>query len=248
MKKRKKGYFGFREVYNDEKKHLVNNLFHIVSKRYDIMNDVMSFGIHRLWKNFLVKYSGVRSGYKVLDVAGGTGDLTIKFSRLVGKDGIVVLLDFNDSMITIARKKLRDLGIVDNVYYVQADAEYLPFLDNVFDCVSISFGLRNLAEKELSLSSMYRVLKPGGRLLVLDFSQPVCNFVDEIYDFYSFCVIPYLGQLIVRDFDSYRYLVESIRMHPDQKHLLNMISEAGFKNVEYFNMFFGITVLHRGYK
>ena len=191
------------------------------------------FGIHRLWKRFTIDCSGVRRGQTVLDLAGGTGDLTAKFSRLVGETGRVMLADINDSMLKMGREKLRNIGIVGNVEYVQANAEALPFADNTFDCITISFGLRNVTDKEKALRSMYRVLKPGGRLLVLEFSKPI---------------IEPLGELVAKDAESYRYLAESIRMHPDQDTLKGMMQDAGFENVDYYNLTAGIVALHRGYK
>jgi demethylmenaquinone methyltransferase/2-methoxy-6-polyprenyl-1,4-benzoquinol methylase len=212
------------------------------------MNDLMSGGVHRLWKRFTIELSGVRPGNKVLDIAGGTGDLTAKFSRIVGREGKVVLADINDSMLKVGRDKLIDKGIVGNVEYVQANAECLPFPDNYFDCVSIAFGLRNVTDKDAALRSMLRVLKPGGRLLVLEFSKPQSAALGKLYDTYSFTALPMLGKLFANDADSYRYLAESIRMHPDQETLKQMMQNAGFARSEYFNMTGGIVALHRGLK
>ncbi len=240
--------FGFRTVARDEKQAMVADVFHSVAAKYDVMNDLMSFGIHRIWKRFTIDCSGVRRGQRVLDLAGGTGDLAAKFSRMVGEQGQVVLADINDSMLKMGREKLRDRGIVGNINYVQANAEALPFPDNYFDCITISFGLRNVTDKDKALRSMFRVLKPGGRLLVLEFSKPLLAPLSKAYDAYSFHVLPKIGELVVKDPDSYRYLAESIRMHPDQETLKGMMGYAGFENVTYFNLTGGIVALHRGFK
>ncbi|CAI0898347.1 Ubiquinone/menaquinone biosynthesis methyltransferase ubiE [Serratia entomophila] len=240
--------FGFRTVARDEKQAMVADVFHSVAAKYDVMNDLMSFGIHRIWKRFTIDCSGVRRGQRVLDLAGGTGDLAAKFSRMVGEQGQVVLADINDSMLKMGREKLRDRGIVGNISYVQANAEALPFPDNYFDCITISFGLRNVTDKDKALRSMFRVLKPGGRLLVLEFSKPLLAPLSKAYDAYSFHVLPKIGELVVKDPDSYRYLAESIRMHPDQETLKGMMGNAGFDNVTYFNLTGGIVALHRGFK
>lgn len=241
-------HFGFQTVAKTEKAEKVAQVFHSVAAKYDVMNDLMSFGIHRLWKRFTIDCSGVRRGQAVLDLAGGTGDLAAKFSRLVGETGKSVLADINDSMLRMGREKLRNAGVIGNVEYVQANAEALPFPDNTFDCVTISFGLRNVTEKEKALRSMYRVLKPGGRLLVLEFSKPIIKPLNKAYDAYSFYVLPRVGALVANDADSYRYLAESIRMHPDQETLKAMMESAGFESVNYFNLTGGIVALHRGYK
>ncbi|MGQ6474340.1 bifunctional demethylmenaquinone methyltransferase/2-methoxy-6-polyprenyl-1,4-benzoquinol methylase UbiE [Serratia sp. IR-2025] len=240
--------FGFRTVARDEKQAMVADVFHSVAAKYDVMNDLMSFGIHRIWKRFTIDCSGVRRGQRLLDLAGGTGDLAAKFSRMVGEQGQVVLADINDSMLKMGREKLRDRGIVGNINYVQANAEALPFPDNYFDCITISFGLRNVTDKDKALRSMFRVLKPGGRLLVLEFSKPLLAPLSKAYDAYSFHVLPKIGELVVKDPDSYRYLAESIRMHPDQETLKGMMGNAGFENVTYFNLTGGIVALHRGFK
>ncbi|MCK1970928.1 bifunctional demethylmenaquinone methyltransferase/2-methoxy-6-polyprenyl-1,4-benzoquinol methylase UbiE [Franconibacter sp. IITDAS19] len=241
-------HFGFQTVAKTEKADKVAQVFHSVAAKYDIMNDLMSFGIHRLWKRFTIDCSGVRRGQSVLDLAGGTGDLTAKFSRLVGESGRVVLADINDSMLKMGREKLRNTGVVGNVEYVQANAEALPFPDNAFDCITISFGLRNVTDKEKALRSMFRVLKPGGRLLVLEFSKPTIEPLSKAYDAYSFHVLPRVGEMVANDAESYRYLAESIRMHPDQDTLKAMMEDAGFESVNYYNMTGGIVALHRGYK
>lgn len=240
--------FGFRTVARDEKQAMVADVFHSVAAKYDVMNDLMSFGIHRIWKRFTIDCSGVHRGQRVLDLAGGTGDLAAKFSRLVDEQGQVVLADINESMLKMGREKLRDRGIVGNISYVQANAEALPFPDNYFDCITISFGLRNVTDKDKALRSMFRVLKPGGRLLVLEFSKPLLAPLSKAYDAYSFHVLPKIGELVVKDQDSYRYLAESIRMHPDQETLKGMMGNAGFDNVTYFNLTGGIVALHRGFK
>lgn len=241
-------HFGYKTVETDKKADLVAGVFHSVAAKYDIMNDVMSFGIHRFWKRYTIEVSGARPGMKVLDLAGGTGDLTAKFSHLVGDKGEVVLADINDSMLKVGRTKLRDRGIVNNVSYVQANAEALPFPDNHFDIITIAFGLRNVTDKDAALRSMNRVLKPGGKLLVLEFSKPQHEVMRKIYDLYSFKVLPKMGQIITKDAGSYEYLAESIRMHPDQDTLKQMMVDAGFEQVDYTNMTDGIVALHRGYK
>lgn len=241
-------HFGFKTVAKDQKANLVAGVFHSVAGKYDLMNDVMSFGIHRLWKRYTIDCSGVRPGQKVLDLAGGTGDLAAKFARIVGPTGEVVLADINDSMLRVGRDKLRDMGIVGNVSYVQADAEKLPFEDNTFDLITIAFGLRNVTDKDAALRSMLRVLKPGGRLLVLEFSKPNVEMLSKAYDLYSFHIMPRMGEFIAQDKNSYQYLAESIRMHPDQDTLKEMMESDGFEKVEYHNLTGGIVALHRGFK
>ncbi|MFT6926346.1 MAG: demethylmenaquinone methyltransferase/2-methoxy-6-polyprenyl-1,4-benzoquinol methylase [Psychromonas sp.] len=241
-------HFGYKTVEEDKKADLVADVFHSVAAKYDVMNDVLSMGVHRIWKRFTIDCSGIRKGQKVLDLAGGTGDLTAKFSRIVGQTGQVTLADINDSMLKVGRSKLRDMGIVGNVSYVQANAEELPFPDNHFDLITIAFGLRNVTDKDKALASMYRVLKPGGRLLVLEFSKPLYKPLSKFYDFYSFNVLPKLGKLIANDSESYQYLAESIRMHPCQETLKEMMDSANFEGSEYFNLSGGIVALHRGYK
>ena len=241
-------HFGFQDVPESQKARKVAEVFHSVAAKYDLMNDVLSGGMHRLWKRFTIELSGVRPGNRVLDIAGGTGDLTRKFSSLVGPSGQVVLADINDSMLKVGRDRLLDKGVAGNVVFVQADAEKLPFPDNHFDVVTIAFGLRNVTHKEDALRSMLRVLKPGGRLLVLEFSKPANPVLAKAYDTYSFSFMPLAGKLITNDADSYRYLAESIRMHPDQETLKAMMVEAGFERVTYHNMTGGIVALHRGIK
>jgi demethylmenaquinone methyltransferase/2-methoxy-6-polyprenyl-1,4-benzoquinol methylase len=241
-------HFGFREVPESAKDDLVAGVFHSVADKYDLMNDLMSLGIHRLWKQFAVEASGVRGGFRVLDVAGGTGDLAAKFAVRAGRRGQVVLADINKSMLGVGRARLADRGIVGNVTFVQANAENLPFPEDYFDRVSIAFGLRNVTHIDRALASMFRVLKPGGMLLVLEFSRPVVPGLNKLYDAYSFNVLPWLGRVITRDEGSYRYLAESIRKHPDQDTLKTMMERAGFGRVQYFNLSGGIVALHKGYK
>jgi demethylmenaquinone methyltransferase/2-methoxy-6-polyprenyl-1,4-benzoquinol methylase len=241
-------HFGFKQVPAAEKAGHVARVFHSVAAKYDLMNDLMSGGIHRLWKQFTIEMSGVRRGQRVLDIAGGTGDLAAKFSRIVGSEGLVVLADINESMLNVGRDKLTDSGVAGNLVFTQADAQFLPFADNSFDCITIAFGLRNVTDKELALRSMLRVLKPGGRLLVLEFSKPTNDALSKAYDLYSFKILPKIGQLVAGDEDSYRYLAESIRMHPDQETLKGMMDEAGFINTSFHNLTGGIVALHKGFK
>ncbi|NCF18414.1 MAG: bifunctional demethylmenaquinone methyltransferase/2-methoxy-6-polyprenyl-1,4-benzoquinol methylase UbiE [Haliea sp.] len=241
-------HFGYREVDKSDKAGMVADVFHSVASRYDLMNDLMSGGIHRIWKRFTIELSGVRKGHAVLDIAGGTGDLAARFSEIVGDTGRVVLADINDSMLQVGRDKLLDKGLQGNLEFVQADAQYLPFPDESFDCITIAFGLRNVTDKDLALRSMLRVLKPGGRLLVLEFSKPDSELLSKAYDAYSFRVLPLMGRLVANDSDSYQYLAESIRMHPDQDTLRDMMEDAGFTRCEYHNMTGGIVALHKGVK
>ena len=243
-----KTHFGFEQVKVDEKQAKVADVFHSVASKYDIMNDLMSGGIHRIWKRLTIEQSGVRRGHKVLDIAGGTGDLTMRFSRLVGSEGKVVLADINDSMLRVGRDRLMDRGITGNVEFVQANAEALPFPDNTFDCITIAFGLRNVTFKEKALASMARVLKPGGKVMVLEFSKTENPLLTKAYDIYSFSLLPKIGKLIAGDEDSYRYLAESIRMHPDQETLKRMMEEAGLTQCKYQNMTGGVVALHTGIK
>lgn len=240
--------FGFQKVKAGEKASRVAEVFHSVAGKYDLMNDLMSGGVHRLWKLFTVEMAAVRPGQSVLDIAGGTGDLAEKFSRLVGATGSVVLADINSAMLRVGRDKLLDRGVANNIFFAQADAQYLPFPDNTFDCITIAFGLRNVTDKDLALGSMLRVLKPGGRLLVLEFSKPRSGLLEKAYDTYSFRVLPLMGRLVAGDADSYRYLAESIRMHPDQETLKQMMANAGFSQCSYHNMTGGIVALHKGIK
>ncbi len=241
-------HFGYQKVPVEEKVERVAGVFHSVAAKYDLMNDLMSFGIHRVWKYFTIQLAGVRRGQKVLDLAGGTGDLAARFASIVGPAGEVVLADINDSMLKVGRENLTNKGVVGNVKYVQANAECLPFPDNHFNCITIAFGLRNVTDKDAALRSMYRVLKPGGRLLVLEFSKPVVPGLNKIYDAYSFTLLPLMGKLVTNDAESYRYLAESIRMHPDQETLRAMMEQAGFERCDYHNLTGGIVAVHRGFK
>ncbi|MEP4486098.1 MAG: bifunctional demethylmenaquinone methyltransferase/2-methoxy-6-polyprenyl-1,4-benzoquinol methylase UbiE [Halioglobus sp.] len=241
-------HFGYQEVDKTDKASLVAGVFHSVAARYDLMNDLMSGGIHRIWKRFTIELSGVRQGDSVLDIAGGTGDLAAKFARIVGGDGRVVLADINESMLQVGRDKLLDTGQISNIEFVQADAQYLPFPENSFDCITIAFGLRNVTDKDKALRSMLRVLKPGGRLLVLEFSKPQNELLSRAYDTYSFKMLPFMGKLVANDSESYKYLAESIRMHPDQDTLLDMLEDAGFTNCNFHDLTGGIVALHRGVK
>ncbi len=246
--KEKNTHFGFRQVPWDEKQRRVAGVFDSVAGNYDLMNDAMSFGVHRLWKRFAVERSGARPGQRILDLAGGTGDLAARLTRMVGAEGEVVIGDINAAMLQRGRERLLDRGISGNIRFVQANAEYLPFPDQSFDCITIAFGLRNVTDKDKALRSMYRVLKPGGRLLVLEFSRPVLPGLKPLYDLYSFRVLPMMGKLLARDADSYRYLAESIRMHPDQESLRQMMEQAGFEDCSYHNLSGGIVALHCGFR
>ena len=240
--------FGYERVKTAEKAGRVREVFDSVAAQYDLMNDLMSGGLHRLWKRFTIELSAVRSGQTVLDIAGGTGDLAAKFSRLVGTDGKVILADINAAMLSVGRDRLIDKGALSNIDVVQADAQFLPFEDNSIDCITIAFGLRNVTDKAKALRSMHRVLKPGGRVLVLEFSKPTSPLLSKVYDAYSFSALPAMGKLITDDADSYRYLAESIRKHPDQESLLEMVEDAGFVDCRYHNMTGGIVAVHRGIK
>lgn len=241
-------HFGYKQVPKQEKEGHVAEVFDSVAAKYDVMNDLMSLGVHRIWKRFTIDKSAVRKGNKVLDIAGGTGDLAKKFSRIVGPDGEVVLADINASMLQVGRDRLLDQGYGENIDFVQANAESLPFPSNYFDCVSIAFGLRNVTNKDQALAEMARVLKPGGRLLILEFSKPSNPILSKAYDTYSFTALPLMGQIVAHDSDSYRYLAESIRMHPDQETLKNMMEAAGLSLCKYFNLTGGIVALHTGIK
>jgi demethylmenaquinone methyltransferase/2-methoxy-6-polyprenyl-1,4-benzoquinol methylase len=241
-------HFGYKEVPVHEKEEYVAHVFDSVAARYDLMNDLMSGGVHRLWKRFTIDKSGVRPGQAILDIAGGTGDLTRKFSRLTGDTGRVVLADINAAMLQVGRERLLNKGFGTNIEYVQCNAEYMPFPDNSFHCVSIAFGLRNVTHKDKALAEMLRVLKPGGRVLILEFSKPRNPLLAKAYDAYSFTALPLMGQLIAGDSGSYQYLAESIRMHPDQATLLGMLSETGFSLCRYYNMTGGVVALHTGIK
>lgn len=241
-------HFGYEQVDWDDKARRVTGVFDSVADKYDLMNDAMSLGIHRLWKRFAVEKSGARKGQRILDLAGGTGDLAARMSRMVGPEGEVLIGDINASMLDRGRERLLDQGISNNVRFVQANAENLPFPDKTFDCITMAFGLRNVTDKQKALGSMYRILKPGGRLLVLEFSSPVVPGLKPLYDLYSFGILPKLGKLLAGDEGSYRYLAESIRMHPGQEELKSMMEQAGFENCDYFNLSGGIVALHRGFR
>lgn len=243
-----KTHFGYQNVDASAKAGMVGQVFDSVAAKYDVMNDFMSFGVHRLWKRFTIDQSGVRAGQSILDIAGGTGDLAAQFSRRVGKAGQVVLADINASMLRTGRDKLLDSGLIGNIVYTQANAEELPFEDESFDCITIAFGLRNVTDKDKALVSMNRVLKPGGRLLILEFSKPVLPLLSKAYDAYSFSALPLMGKLVANDAESYRYLAESIRMHPDQATLENMMGNAGFAKTRYHNLTGGVVALHKGFK
>jgi len=246
MSTEKTTHFGYTQVPVEEKAERVRTVFESVASNYDIMNDVMSMGVHRLWKRFTINLAAVRRGQKVLDLAGGTGDLAAKFANQVGSEGQVVLADINIAMLGEGRERLLNMGTV--VDYCQVNAECLPFVDNTFDLITIAFGLRNVTDKDKALASMHRVLKPGGRLLVLEFSHVTVPPLKSVYDVYSFKLLPFMGKVIAKDEDSYRYLAESIRMHPDQETLKSMMGEAGFERCGYHNLTGGIVALHHGYK
>ncbi|MCK6370781.1 MAG: bifunctional demethylmenaquinone methyltransferase/2-methoxy-6-polyprenyl-1,4-benzoquinol methylase UbiE [Gammaproteobacteria bacterium] len=241
-------HFGFETVPTAEKAQRVRAVFDSVAARYDLMNDLMSGGLHRLWKRFALSRTGLRPGDRALDVAGGTGDIAAGLHRQVGREGQVCLADINAAMLARGRERLVDRGIAGNVGYIQADAEKLPFREASFHCVTIAFGLRNVTDKPAALRSMARTLRPGGRLLVLEFSRPLLPLLAPVYDAYSFKVLPVLGELVAQDESSYRYLAESIRMHPDQDTLAGLMTEAGVEDVQYFNLSGGIVALHVGYR
>jgi demethylmenaquinone methyltransferase/2-methoxy-6-polyprenyl-1,4-benzoquinol methylase len=240
--------FGFEQVRVEEKARRVARVFTSVAARYDLMNDLMSGGLHRLWKRFAVDIAGVRPGCQVLDLAGGTGDLAARLSPLAGPEGGITLCDINGAMLRVGRDRLLDRGIAGNVRYVQGNAEALPFPDNSFDIITIAFGLRNVTRKERALESMFRVLKPGGRVFIIEFSRLILPLLQGPYDFYSFHLLPWLGERVTGDRASYQYLVESIRKHPDQETLKRMMAGAGFERVDYLNLCAGVVAIHRGYK
>ncbi|MDP3705343.1 MAG: bifunctional demethylmenaquinone methyltransferase/2-methoxy-6-polyprenyl-1,4-benzoquinol methylase UbiE [Legionellaceae bacterium] len=243
-----KTHFGFQSVPWEEKERKVRDVFHSVAKNYDVMNDLMSMGIHRLWKQFTIELSQTRTGQFVLDLAGGSGDLTRLLSKKVGSTGQVVLADINAAMLSVGRDRLMDDGLFNNINYVQANAQCLPFVDNYFHCITMAFGLRNVTDKATALRSMFRVCKPGGKLMVLEFSTPSLPGLKPVYDWYSFHVLPKIGRFIANDEASYQYLAESIRMHPTQDVLKSMIEEAGFEDCRYHNLSGGIVALHIAYK
>ncbi|MDP9139335.1 MAG: bifunctional demethylmenaquinone methyltransferase/2-methoxy-6-polyprenyl-1,4-benzoquinol methylase UbiE [Pseudomonadota bacterium] len=240
-------HFGYQQVPVGEKQKRVAGVFTSVARNYDVMNDLMSMGIHRLWKRFVIDLAGVRNGERVLDVAGGTGDLTREFARAVGPNGLAVLSDINAAMLGEGRSRLLDKGVI-GVPLAQANAEKLPFAEGTFDCITIGFGLRNVTDKDAALRSMTRCLKPGGRLLVLEFSKPLFEPLSKVYDQYSFKLLPLMGKLVANDEESYRYLAESIRMHPDQATLKGMMENAGLSRVQVYNLTGGIVAVHRGFR
>ena len=238
-------HFGYQTVAESQKAIKVAQVFHSVASRYDVMNDLMSAGLHRAWKAFTIARAAVRPGMKVLDIAGGTGDLARAFAKQAGPQGEVWLTDINDSMLRVGRDRLLDDGVV--LPCAVCDGESLPFASNSFDRVTVAFGLRNMTHKDRALAEMTRVLKPGGKLLVLEFSK-IAAPLAPVYDWYSFKVLPWLGQKVAGDADSYRYLAESIRMHPDQETLKGMLAQAGLSRVQFFNLSAGLTALHEGVK
>lgn len=244
----KSTHFGFQTVSEAEKARKVGAVFDSVAPNYDLMNDVMSFGVHRCWKHFAAYLSGVRGNSRVLDLAGGTGDMAKRLAARIGAQGQLVIADINRAMLSVGRDRLINEGAVGNILYVQADAEHLPFPDDYFDCITLAFGLRNVTHKDAALAAMHRVLKPGGRALILEFSHTRAPALQSLYDWYSFKILPRLGKWIARDEASYRYLAESIRMHPDQDTLKAMMIASGFERCDYLNLSGGIVALHRGYK
>lgn len=244
----KSTHFGFKSVAWDEKEKKVAEVFHSVAKNYDVMNDLMSLGIHHLWKRYAVELSQVRPGQTVLDLAGGSGDLTRLLSKKAGVSGQVILADINSAMLNVGRDRLLDEGLFNNINFVQGNAQCLPFADNSFHCITMGFGLRNVTDKEEALRSMYRVCKPGGKLMVLEFSTPTLPGLKPVYDWYSFNILPKVGKLFAQDEASYQYLAESIRMHPNQEDLKKMIEKAGFEDCQFHNLSGGIVALHIAYK
>jgi len=241
-------HFGFRTVDPKEKAGMVRGVFDSVASKYDVMNDLMSFGVHRLWKRFAVELAGVRKGQRILDLASGTGDLADRFADLVGPEGLVLMTDINAAMLQVGRDRMVDRGHAGNLNYVQVNAEALPVPDDSIDLVTIAFGLRNVTNKEQALGAMYRALRPGGRALILEFSKPLNKPLEKVYDLYSFKLLPKMGELVAKDAESYRYLAESIRMHPDQNTLKGMMEGAGFERCDVHNLTGGIVAVHRGFK
>lgn len=241
-------HFGYQQVPIDEKSDRVAEVFHSVSENYDLMNDLMSLGVHRLWKRYTINLATLRPGEKVLDLASGTADLAVKMAQKIGDKGEIFVTDINESMLEIGRKHMIDAGLIKNTNYMLVNAEELPFEDNYFDCVTIGFGLRNVTHIDKALSEMRRVVCPGGRVIVLEFSKPRTQFLQKVYDAYSFNVLPLLGKYVAKDEGSYRYLAESIRMHPDQDALKQMMLDAGFDKVDVHNLTGGVVAIHRGYK
>lgn len=241
-------HFGYSEVDWREKPKRVSQVFDSVAGRYDVMNDLMSMGVHRAWKRFTVDLANIQPSERVLDLAAGTGDLSAAMTKKLGPRGGIVLADYNMPMLSRGRDRMIDEGRAEHAGFVQADAEALPFADDSFDCITIGFGLRNVRDKDKALASMFRVLRPGGRLLVLEFSKPANPLLSRLYDTYSFEILPRMGQMVAQDAESYRYLAESIRMHPDQDTLKNMMDAAGFERSQYYNLTGGVVAVHRGYK
>ncbi|MCH9644167.1 MAG: bifunctional demethylmenaquinone methyltransferase/2-methoxy-6-polyprenyl-1,4-benzoquinol methylase UbiE [Gammaproteobacteria bacterium] len=245
---KKTTHFGYQQVPVDEKADKVRDVFSSVASKYDLMNDLMSFGLHRIWKHFAINICSLQSGQRVLDLAGGTGDLTARIIPKIAPNGEIILSDINAAMLAEGKKRLMDQGFCKEVSFVQANAECLPFADNYFDRIIIGFGLRNVTDKDKALRSMFRCLRPSGKLIVLEFSKPNSKLIESLYDRFSFKVLPWLGKKVANDTDSYRYLAESIRMHPDQNTLKSMLQQAGFESCEYNNLSGGIVAVHTGYK
>ena len=241
-------HFGYKTVNADDKASMVRGVFDSVAGKYDVMNDLMSFGVHRLWKRFAIELAGVRKGQRILDLASGTGDLADRFAGLVGPEGLVIMSDINAAMLNVGRDRMIDRGHAGNLQYTQINAEKLPVADNSLDLITIAFGLRNVTDKDAALRSMYRALKPGGRALVLEFSKPTNKPLEKLYDAYSFSLLPKMGKLVANDAESYQYLAESIRMHPDQETLKGMMETAGFERCDVHNLTGGIVAIHRGFK
>lgn len=248
MKDQNTTHFGFEDVPVGDKAKRVRGVFDSVADKYDLMNDLMSMGVHRVWKRFAVELAGIKAGHQILDLASGTGDLADRFAGLVGPEGRVVMTDINNAMLSNGRNRMLNAGHAGNIEYVQVNAETIPFADNSFDCVTIAFGLRNVTDKQRALGEINRVLKPGGRALILEFSHPTDKAFSKVYDLYSFKLLPFIGKVITNDADSYRYLAESIRMHPDQETLKGMMELAGFERCDYHNLTIGIVAVHRGFK
>jgi len=248
MSKESTTHFGYEQVKVGEKAERVRAVFDSVATRYDLMNDLMSMGIHRLWKRFAVELAGVRSGQRVLDLASGTGDLAARFAVLAGPEGLVIMSDINAAMLHQGRSRMADKGLVGNLVYTQINAEQIPFPDNSFDCITIGFGLRNVTDKQKALKAMYNALRPGGRVLILEFSQPVSKPLKAAYDLYSFKLLPLLGRIVANDERSYRYLAESIRMHPNQEQLKQKMEAVGLERCDFHNMTGGVVAIHRGFK